>query len=61
VSVIDTDTARTDALATALMVMGSKKGAKFCEQHRITCYFIDGQDGSFNSIASPEFKKHLIN
>lgn len=61
VSVIDTGTARADALATALMVMGSKKGLSFCEQHRIACYFIDGQDDSFNSIASPEFKKYLIN
>ena len=61
VSVVDGYTARADALATALMVMGSTEGINFCEKHRIAAYFIDRQDDSFDSIASTAFKKYLTN
>lgn len=40
VTVVDADSARADALTTALFVMGLDKGMEFCEQNDIKAVFI---------------------
>lgn len=40
VTVVDPDSARADALTTALFVMGLDKGMKFCEQNDVKAVFI---------------------
>ena len=40
VTVAADSTARADALATALMVMGTERGLEFAEQHQIAAFFI---------------------
>ena len=55
---------KADALATALMVMGHKKGVKFAEKHGLLAYFItapsmpveDGQKQVFVKKASTQLK-----
>lgn len=40
VTVVDTDSAKADALTTALFVMGLSRGLEFCEQHDIKAVFV---------------------
>lgn len=56
VTVLDQTSARADALATALMVMGEKKGRQFCEQNRIAAYFLIHDKSSLEVYASPAFQ-----
>ena len=53
---------KADALATALMVMGYKKGTEFAEKHGLLAYFITapskekGQEREFEKKASTQLK-----
>lgn len=40
VTVVDADSAKADALTTALFVMGLPRGLEFCEQHDIKAIFV---------------------
>jgi thiamine biosynthesis lipoprotein len=55
VSVVDADCARADALATALMVMGSARGAAFAAERGIAAYFIVREGRRLVAQASPAF------
>lgn len=62
VSVIDPDSWRADALATAFMVMGLDKALQFIESHpqNPAVFFIYHQDGQYKTLATPEFSKLII-
>ncbi len=57
VTVLHSSCADADALATALMVMGDKKGVEFAERHDMAAYFlIKAQEGAqFESFATAKF------
>ena len=57
VTVLHSSCADADALATALMVMGDKKGVEFAERHDLAAYFlIKVQEGTeFESVATAKF------
>ena len=59
VTVIGDTTARADALATALMVMGEERGVQFCEQQKIAAYFIYKQGDKLVNRMTPGFEKYL--
>jgi thiamine biosynthesis lipoprotein len=56
-TVLDQSCARADALTTALMVLGEKKGQEFCEKNDIAAYFLLHEKKSIGFYASPAFKK----
>ena len=60
VTVISATTARADALATALMVMGPERGYAFCQQQHIAAYFIYKLADQLVHRATDEFEKYLI-
>ena len=57
VTVLHISCADADALATALMVMGDKKGVEFAKRHDLAAYFlIKAQEGAeFESVATANF------
>jgi len=57
VTVLHPSCADADALATALMVMGDKKGVAFAKHHDLAAYFlIKAQEGvEFESVATAKF------
>jgi thiamine biosynthesis lipoprotein len=57
VTVLDTNCARADALATALMVMGEEQGRELCEKNRIAAYFLIHQGTGFAVYQSPVFRE----
>lgn len=64
-SVIDTFAWRADALATAFMVMGLEKSLAFIANHPNdpqvqAVYFIYDDNGTYQTYATPEFEKHII-
>ena len=59
VSVIADSCAESDSLATALMVMGEKKGYQFALSEGINAYFIYRENESFNTIHTPGFEPYL--
>jgi thiamine biosynthesis lipoprotein len=59
VTVLDRSCARADALATALMVMGEKKGRRFCEKNHIAAYFLIHEKASLTVYASPAFQRFV--
>ncbi|MCY4198236.1 MAG: FAD:protein FMN transferase [Gammaproteobacteria bacterium] len=56
VSVIAETAMRADALATALNVMGPKRGRAFAEAHHIDAYFIVRIDSGYDSFATGRFQ-----
>ncbi len=62
VSVLTNNTALADAYATAFMVMGYRKSREFVERHpNLDAFFIwSEKDGTFQSYATPGFKKVMI-
>ncbi|HMB16990.1 MAG TPA: FAD:protein FMN transferase [Pelovirga sp.] len=54
-TVLDPSCARADALATALMVMGEKRGQQFSEEHRIAAHFLIHNKTETSSYSSPFF------
>ena len=61
VTVLHPSCADADALATALMVMGDKKGLEFAKRHDLAAYFlIKAQEGAeFESVATAKFDSFL--
>jgi thiamine biosynthesis lipoprotein len=59
VTVISASAMRADALATAFMVLGAKKGMDFAEQHKIAVFFIVKTDAGFNELSSTAFSKYI--
>ena len=55
VSVVAPSAMEADALATALLVLGSKAGLELAHRYGITAYFVDRNDNGFASLATPEF------
>jgi len=57
VTVLHPSCADADALATALMVMGDKKGLEFAKRHDLAAYFlIKAQEGAeFESVVTAKF------
>lgn len=60
VSVLDESTARADALATALIVMGPDKGVKFAADNKISAMFIITNGAGFTDKYTGSFKSYLI-
>lgn len=60
VTVIETKCAVADALATALMVMGPKKGLEYAQSKGHMAYFLVKTDSGFNEISSTAFKKYML-
>ena len=60
VTVITKSAATADALATALMVMGEKKGPQWAKQNNVSAYFIyrDGSDYKAQAVAG--FKSFMM-
>ena len=59
VSVLHESCATADALATAFMVMGTKKAKEYAVKHKIAAYFIERADGEFRTDYTPEFEQYL--
>jgi thiamine biosynthesis lipoprotein len=59
VTVISKKTAVADALATALMVMGTQKGFRFCQKNRIPAYFIFRTSDGFGTRHTAQFQAYL--
>lgn len=59
VTVIGDTAAYADAVATALMVMGAKKGYEYCENNDISAYFIYKENDEFKTFVTSEFKKYI--
>lgn len=60
VSVLDESTARADALATALTVMGPEEGYEFAADNRIAAMFIIRSRNGFIEKYTGAFEKYLI-
>ena len=59
VTVISDTAAYADAVATALMVMGAKKGYEYCENNDISAYFIYKENDEFKVFVTSKFKKYI--
>ncbi len=59
-TVLSTDAATADALATALMVMGSDKAKSFVQKNKLKAYFIFDQNGSQQVWYSDGFKGLIV-
>lgn len=59
VSVIAGSCMESDALATALMVMGEEKGYQFALKEKINAYFIYRENELFKTIYTPGFEPYL--
>ena len=61
VTVIDASAAKADALATALMVMGEKKGVTWATMHQVPAYFIMKKSNGFVAQSTAGFDSYLEN
>ena len=59
VTIIDTNCARADALATAMLVMGEQKAKEFAVQQGIKAYLIVRNEQGFTEHLSPAFEGWL--
>jgi thiamine biosynthesis lipoprotein len=59
VTVIDANTIRADAYATALMVMGTEAGLAWAKELRVPALFVErtAQPGEWHLVESPAFKQ----
>jgi thiamine biosynthesis lipoprotein len=59
VTVIDANTIRADAYATALMVMGTEAGLAWAKELRVPVLFVErtGKPGAWQLVESPAFKE----
>ncbi|NRA87016.1 MAG: FAD:protein FMN transferase, partial [Rhizobiales bacterium] len=60
VTVLDKSSARADALATAMLVMGDKKAYEFAEKHSLPVYLIIKKDSDFEVKHTDEMSKYLL-
>ncbi len=54
-TVLDRSSARADALATALMVMGEERAKTFCQEEQIAAYLFIHEGEELSSYACPAF------
>jgi|TARA_B100002003_G_C14093163_1_gene525752 thiamine biosynthesis lipoprotein len=59
VTVLDSSTARADALATAFNVMGTKAGLALANEHNLAVLFIEKGENGFRERSSAAFAPHL--
>ena len=59
VTVIDSSCMRADALATAIMVMGPKKGMQFAEQQQLAIFMLVKHNEEYIEKSSTAFKPYL--
>ena len=59
VSVIAENCMRSDALATALMVMGEVEGYQFALKENINAYFIYRENEAYKTLYTPGFESYL--
>ncbi len=59
VSVVAASGMEADALATALLILGSGAGLELARRCGIAAYFVDRAPGGFASFASPEFERRF--
>jgi thiamine biosynthesis lipoprotein len=59
VTVIHKNCADADAFATALMVMGPKKGLEFAKKKGLLAYFLVKSDTGFNEISTKAFNVYM--
>lgn len=59
VTVISSDAATADALATALLVMGPEAGLEFAERKRIAAYFLLRTDDGIDELTSTMFAAEM--
>ena len=60
VTVIASNCAKADALATALMAMGELEAIKFANEHRLSAFFIVRHENKFESRSTPFFEKYIL-
>lgn len=60
VTVIGSNAAYSDALATALMVMGPEKGYQFCNRYKIPAYFIIKSGDSYVTKYTRYMEKYFV-
>ena len=60
VSIIADTCAEADALATAMLVLGSKQGIALAKKHDIAAYFVVREGKSFKGIYTKAFKGYLL-
>lgn len=61
VSVIDQSTARADAWATALLVMGAEMGMAVAQRNELAVFFIVRTETGFAESMTANFKQYLVN
>ena len=59
VTVIDPSSARADALATGLLVVGETMAMEICEQHGLACFIIVHQGDGFSEQYSTQFTPYI--
>ncbi len=59
VTVIETSTARADALATAINVMGPEAGLRFAEKHGIAVYLVIKSKAGFVTRYTEDFARYM--
>ncbi len=59
VSVVDPDSARADAFATALMVMGEDAGGTWAREHGLACIFFSREGTRLRVRVSPAFSERF--
>ena len=60
VTVVDASTARADAWATALLVMGLERGLEAAEKNRLAVFFISKTNSGFKETMSQRFNQYLV-
>jgi thiamine biosynthesis lipoprotein len=60
VTVIADSAMHADALATALMVIGTEAGYELAQRHGLAAYFISKLQGGFSARATSMFAKYLV-
>lgn len=61
VTVLADNAMNADAWATAMMVLGAKKGLVIAEKNNLAVFFISRKGGNFNSVSSKHFKDAVLN
>ena len=59
--VIDTEAARADAMATALMVLGFEAGLSLAQETDLAAYFIVRENSGFASYSTEQFARYIQN
>ena len=61
VTVLAENATNADAWATAMMVLGAKKGLIIAEKNKLAVFFISRKGANFHSVSSTHFKDTVLN